>query len=540
SNQGWQVLNENLEPCPPWVVGSLYISGIGLALGYWQDSEKTEASFITHPVTHERLYRTGDLGRYRPDGVIELVGREDFQVKVNGYRIELGEVEACLEQHPAIQTAVVATVGEKNSRLAAYLVANQADEDSGSPMSRLDFKLERHGLRSFKEDKPGIALPSSDNDSEAPVLQRQSFRQFLDQPCDLEKLSDLLTHLRSRSIPNSPLPKYRYASAGSLYPVQTYLHLKGDRVTGIDEGFYYYHPAEHRLISLSLFSGEPDSIYRKNKEIFESASFSLFFVADLNAIEPIYGEQAQGFCFLEAGYMGQLLMEEAPELDLGLCPLGGLGTEALAQALDLSDSHLVLHGMTGGLIDPAWTNQWQVAAGNSSPSADLQTYLKQSLPSYMVPQSFQWLETLPLSANGKIDRNALPEIALPTTEKVAPRTGLEKEIAQIWTQVLEIESVSIHDNFFDAGGNSLTAMQAVSQLKQTFQLDLSIRSFFTAPTIAEQATLIQNHKPTEPDKSAIEIPKLERVSDTTDLEKVSGAELDALLQQMMLEEEVSP
>lgn len=124
ANQKFYVLNEALEPCPIWVPGQLYIGGIGLAKGYWRNEEKTRASFITHPRTGERLYRTGDLGRYFPDGNIEFLGREDFQVKVQGYRIECGEIETTLLQHPAVQTVVVTAIGERqgDKRLVAYVV----------------------------------------------------------------------------------------------------------------------------------------------------------------------------------------------------------------------------------------------------------------------------------------------------------------------------------------------------------------------------------------------------------------------------------
>ncbi|MEC4812395.1 MAG: amino acid adenylation domain-containing protein [Scytonema sp. PMC 1069.18] len=122
-NQSFHVLNEALEPCPVWVPGELYIGGVGLAKGYWQDQDKTRVSFLTHPRTGERLYRTGDLGRYLPDGNIEFLGREDFQVKLQGHRIELGEIESVLAQHPAVRSAVVAAVN--NRRLVAYLVCGQ-------------------------------------------------------------------------------------------------------------------------------------------------------------------------------------------------------------------------------------------------------------------------------------------------------------------------------------------------------------------------------------------------------------------------------
>ncbi|NEP60059.1 MAG: amino acid adenylation domain-containing protein [Symploca sp. SIO2G7] len=127
ANQRFYVLDESLEPCPVWVPGQLYIGGIGLAMGYWHQEAKTKASFITHPYTSERLYRTGDLGRYLPDGNIEFLGREDFQVKIGGYRIELGEIEAVLVQHPAVSKVVVTVAGKQLSekRIVAYVVPHQ-------------------------------------------------------------------------------------------------------------------------------------------------------------------------------------------------------------------------------------------------------------------------------------------------------------------------------------------------------------------------------------------------------------------------------
>ena len=127
ANQRFHVLNAALEPAPEWVTGHLYIGGVGLAKGYWRDPEKTAARFIVHPRTGERLYKTGDLGRYWPDGNIEFLGREDFQVKLNGYRIELGEIEAALQAHPALREAAVTVAGEPGGarQLVAYVIPRE-------------------------------------------------------------------------------------------------------------------------------------------------------------------------------------------------------------------------------------------------------------------------------------------------------------------------------------------------------------------------------------------------------------------------------
>jgi pyochelin synthetase len=120
ANQTFDVLDAALHPCPDHVTGELYIGGTGLADGYLGDAERTAARFITHP-DGRRLYRTGDLGRYRPDGVIEFLGREDAQVKIRGYRIELGEIQAVLDAAPGVGASAVVVEGESGATAKAAL-----------------------------------------------------------------------------------------------------------------------------------------------------------------------------------------------------------------------------------------------------------------------------------------------------------------------------------------------------------------------------------------------------------------------------------
>ncbi len=258
-NQEFHVLNDLLEPCPVWVVGHLYIGGIGLAQGYWRDAEKTQASFITNPHTGARLYRTGDLGRYLPDGNIEFLGREDFQVKVSGYRIELGEIESTLIQMPGIRAVAVTAHGDARGekRLAAYYV---------------------------------------------------------------------------------------------------------------------------------------------------------------------------------------------PE------------------------------------------------AGTTLNSDELRQFLKTRLPAYMVPSFFTPLEALPLTANGKIDRKALPAPGSSEQRNAPPDPGaltaLETALAQLWAPMLGIEQVGIHSSFFELGGNSLVAIRLLDKIRETFQVKISLGDLFNHPSIAGLATVI--------------------------------------------------
>jgi surfactin family lipopeptide synthetase A len=133
--------------------------------------------------------------------------------------------------------------------------------------------------------------------------------------------------------------------------------------------------------------------------------------------------------------------------------------------------------------------------GTTASTAELFNFLKQVLPDYMVPAAFVWLDAIPLTANGKIDRKALP--APDTTRPelagvhVAPRTPIEQQIAEIWAQVLRLEQVGIYDNFFELGGHSLLATQVITRLRQAEAIELPLRTFFEAPTVAGLADRVE-------------------------------------------------
>ncbi len=137
-NQTLHVLDRDLEPCPEFVPGQLYIGGLGVGLGYFRDEERTRSSFLAHPKTGETLYRSGDLCRWLPDGNLEILGREDFQVKIRGNRVELGEIEAALARHPELHAAVVVATGDPKGdrRLVLYAVPKQPGPDGQGPELR--------------------------------------------------------------------------------------------------------------------------------------------------------------------------------------------------------------------------------------------------------------------------------------------------------------------------------------------------------------------------------------------------------------------
>ncbi|WP_299767299.1 amino acid adenylation domain-containing protein [uncultured Dokdonia sp.] len=117
------ILDRFLNPVPQGVIGELYLGGTGLSSGYWNRPELTRTKFVQNPFQpNTTLYRTEDLVRLNDQGIIEFLGRTDFQVKINGYRIELGEIEACLLSYTAINacTVIVSKNEEGFKSLAAY------------------------------------------------------------------------------------------------------------------------------------------------------------------------------------------------------------------------------------------------------------------------------------------------------------------------------------------------------------------------------------------------------------------------------------
>jgi acyl carrier protein len=136
------------------------------------------------------------------------------------------------------------------------------------------------------------------------------------------------------------------------------------------------------------------------------------------------------------------------------------------------------------------------------------------------------LEEMPLTANGKIDRKRLPAVGSAGreagTEYVAPRTPVEEALAGIYEDLLKLERIGVHDNFFELGGHSLLATQVVSQVTNTFDAEIGVRSIFEAATVAKLAELLiaRERKPGQTEKVAAILLKLRRMTDAE-----AGAEL---------------
>jgi amino acid adenylation domain-containing protein/thioester reductase-like protein len=160
---------------------------------------------------------------------------------------------------------------------------------------------------------------------------------------------------------------------------------------------------------------------------------------------------------------------------------------------------------------------WQAYANNSLKEKNilvpkLRAFLKDKLPKYMIPSSFVLMENLPLTPNGKIDRHALPnpkkDRPILNNTYIAPSTPLEKQLAEIWSQILEIDRIGVKDNFFELGGHSLLAAQLLARVEEVTKVSLPIFYLLKDPTISgsiEGMNVVQNSGSGFPIKQELEI-----------------------------------
>lgn len=124
----------------------------------------------------------------------------------------------------------------------------------------------------------------------------------------------------------------------------------------------------------------------------------------------------------------------------------------------------------------------------------LRKHLEQELPEFMIPSRFVALDTFPTTPNGKIDRVALPEPAEAAAgggaDRTMPRNDIERQLAAVWSELLRIPQPGIHENFFQLGGHSLLALQLLTRVRAAFRVNLPLRRFFDAPTVAGLAEAV--------------------------------------------------
>lgn len=559
ANTQTYVLDERMQPVAVGVTGELYIGGAGLALGYLNQPKLTAEKFLPSPFGGDgaRIYRTGDLARYRDDGVVQYLGRVDTQVKMRGYRIELGEIEVALAEHPGIRQAVVAARedGPGDKRLVAYVIPAQPRPQAADLRAYLQKRLPEYMVPSIwilldafpltpngKVDRgalPGPAMSGNDGYSDPRTIQ-QGQKRLAEWLCS-EKITvlhctppflDLLAESQRDKARKAAVPSLRYAFfAGdcllprqivllrSLAPSVSCVNFYGTTETPQAMSFYVVPgsapqqeqvPIGHGIEGVQLLvlnrageiagAGELGEIYVRTPYLangyLEPQDSVLRFLP--NHFTNLPGDQ-----LFRTGDLGRYL----PDGNVMYCgriddqvKIRGYRVE-LQHVESLIAAHPSVLQCVVAIRQHASGDKRLVAyfvpkTGNGQlDGRDLQAYVKQHLPAYMVPSVFVPVNQIPLTANGKIDRTALPEpnASAAKTTYVPPRNRLEQQLVQIWEKVLNVSPVGIMDNFFDMGGHSLLAVRLFTAIEKAFNRSLPIATIFQAPTIERFAAVLEQN-----------------------------------------------
>ncbi|MFE7242356.1 amino acid adenylation domain-containing protein [Streptomyces sp. NPDC057580] len=217
--------------------------------------------------------------------------------------------------------------------------------DFFSPEDRELFKSAGHATRHAPARS---VLPLADvGFAEEVYAGRSTQRDFDSAPLPAESLARLLGLLRRTT--TGGRPRYLYPSAGDTYAVQAYVRVRPGRVTGVEGGVHYYRPDRHEL---ELITPEPDfdrtAHVFYNRPVFDKAAFELFLIGQRDGITPLYGQEADLYLALEAGYIGQLLTGAQAACGIGLCPVGSLNFDTIRAEFGLDEGHRLLHTFIGG------------------------------------------------------------------------------------------------------------------------------------------------------------------------------------------------
>jgi amino acid adenylation domain-containing protein/FkbM family methyltransferase len=529
---------------PAGVPGELFLGGAGVARGYLDAPDLTAERFLPDPfspVPGARLYRSGDRARRLRDGRLEFLGRADGQVKVRGYRIEPREIEIALKRHPDVREAAVVARPDPASgaRLNAYVVPEPRASRTlhGLPRRRLPNGMAVAEFNRNETDyiyreifdlqayaRHGITLRAGDTivDVGANIglftlfagLACERARLFALEPnphlqailrANLARLAPGATILdvglsdRERNAPFTFFPGFSLLSglyadaAAERQVVKSYLENQGR--TGAADAARLAQEADALLAE--RFAGRTFEVrLRALSDVMAEHRIERIGLLKINA-EKAELEVLRGIEEADWPRIDQAVIEVDREAHLG--PAVALLEEHDFQVL--VDQDPLLERTELRYVYAARRGSGRVLVADAGPPLalptfsesfltpeDLRAHLRGWLPDAMQPAAWVFLEALPLTANGKLDRARLPEPVVQGSAYRAPRGGLQRAIAGIWSEVLGIARVGAQDNFFDLGGHSLLLARVHARLREVLKAEISIVELFRFPTVAALAT----------------------------------------------------
>ena len=513
-----------------------------------------------HGPAGSRMYRTGDLARWDTDGNLVHLGRTDDQVKIRGVRIEPEEIRAALTAHAAVEHAevVVRDAGDGGPRLVAYVVPDartapavrtlagwaQRGEHTGLPRHTLVNGMvvlgrERAEISFLDEEifgrreylRHGVGIEAGDvvfdvgahvgvftlfAASSAPDVTVYAFEpipQLHDELALNVELNGVTAKLFPCGLAEAPgsaeftyYPKLSIlsgrfgddSSATALAEAHASLKLRseddGAELAGAIDELVAERVADSRTVTCAL---------RTLSDVIDEHDVARIDLLKIDA-EKSEWEVLRGIRPEHWQRIRQVVLEAHDERDRLSAITGLLGEHGFTVGTEVADG---LHGSglvnvfairpgAGSAAATAPTGQAPRWSDAAALTGELRAALRSRLPETMVPADYVFLGSLPVSANGKLDRRALPAPAASVrADRRAPRTPREEILCRLVAEVLSLDRVGLDDDFFALGGHSLLAARLTSRIRTVLGVEVPVGSIFRAPTVAQLSEVIDAGEP---------------------------------------------
>ena len=520
------ILDSNFKLAPIGVPGEIYIESIGVARSYLNDDEKTKNSFVHNPFSSDinaKLYKSGDLGKYLEDGNISFISRIDNQIKIFGNRIELDEIENKLGSHKLINKCAAITKKDNNDddRIIVYV---ELDKELNSFQGKNNEMYKLFTVSQIPELENKIKALHSDAWPEY-FMGDEINRKYWDRLFNKFSKYQIALHDEDGEV----------VAIGNSIPISwngTVEGLPKGWDAGLEKGCIDAENNKEANCLLVLAAVVDEKYQSKGLSTLVLKAFkSLGYGHNLSRIIiPVRptgkvkhpeitfeewcerrrpdGTYEDNWIRIHEGLGGKnLKIETQSQYIIGTIEdWEKWSGEEITESGDynlkdtLQPVKIDIDRGIGEYYDPCvwmehphYSNEeykWRYIDTNG-----VKEFLREYLPEYMIPYKCIFINHIPLTNVGKIDKNSLPEVDFKDRIKIEfehPKDDIEKILVKMWSEILNLESISINDNFFEVGGHSLKATLLISRIEKELNVKIPLRKLFENNTIKEMGKCIKD------------------------------------------------